>query len=240
MTNLLLSRARLRRDVPAAALWHELAPDDDDRRMQASHRLVWTLFADAADRTRDFLWREADPGTFFLLSNRAPEDRHNLFEIDPPKEFAPQLRAGDALRFSLRANATVARKPQSATGERTRGKPSDVVMDALYRLPKGRERAEARRDAISAAGHAWLSARGAKNGFRLLEVDAQSGASVSCVTGYRVMRLDDRNERMHIGILDYDGVLVVEDPSRFTDAIAQGFGRAKAFGCGLMLVRRAW
>jgi CRISPR system Cascade subunit CasE len=239
MTHLLLSRARLRRDVPAAALWRELAPDDDNRRMQAGHRLVWTLFADATDRTRDFLWREADPGTFYLLSNRAPEDRHNLFEIDPPKEFAPQLRAGDVLRFSLRANATVARKPKGETGKQARGKPSDVVMDALHRLPKGRERAEARVDAISAAGHAWLSARGAKSGFRLAEVDRQSGASTSCVTGYRVMQLDDRNEKMRIGVVDYDGVLVVEDPSRFMDSIKQGFGRAKAFGCGLMLVRRA-
>jgi len=238
MTTLLLSRARLRRDVPAAALWRELAPDDDDRRMQASHRLVWTLFADAADRTRDFLWREADPGSFYLLSSRAPDDRHNLFEIDPPKEFAPQLRAGDVLRFSLRANATVARKPEGDRGVRSRGKPSDVVMDALYRLPKGRERAEARRDAVSAAGHAWLAARGAKNGFRLVDSDEKTATPMSCVTGYRVMRLNDRNERMNIGILDYDGTLLVEDPAQFLDAIGQGFGRAKAFGCGLMLIRR--
>jgi len=239
MTPLLLSRARLRRDVPAAALWHELVPDNDDRRMQASHRLVWTLFGDTPDRARDFLWREADPGTFYFLSNRAPEDRHNLFELDPPKEFAPELSIGDVLRFSLRANATVARKPQAATTVRSRGKPSDVVMDALYRLPKGASRADCRRDVINEAGRAWLSARGEKSGFRLVDAVERPETAASCVTGYRVMRLDHRNDKMKVGVLEYEGVLVVEDPSRLVEAIGHGFGRAKAFGCGLMLIRRA-
>jgi CRISPR system Cascade subunit CasE len=236
---MLLSRARLRRDVPAAALWRELVPDDDDRRMHTSHRLVWTLFGDAPDRARDFLWREADPGTFYFLSSRAPEDRHNLFELDPPKEFAPGLRSGDVLRFSLRANATVARKPEGASPVRTRGKPSDVVMDALYRLPKGATRAERRRDIVGEAGHAWLSARGEKSGFRLVDAGESTETASSCVVGYRVTRLDHRNDKMRIGVLEYEGVLMVEDPPRLIEAIGQGFGRAKAFGCGLMLIRRA-
>jgi len=237
VTQFLFSRARLRRDVPAVALWRELAPADNDRRVSASHRLVWTLFADAAERTRDFLWREAEPGSFYFLSTRPPEDRHNLFEVDPPKVFAPQLRAGDMLRFSLRANATVSRRPEGMEGPNVRGKPSDVVMDALYRVPAGPERAEARREAIGAAGRAWLSARGSKSGFRLADADLASGTS-TCVTGYRVMQLDHRNAKMRIGVLDFDGVLVVEDPTRFVEAIGQGFGRAKAFGCGMMMIRR--
>jgi CRISPR system Cascade subunit CasE len=114
-------------------------------------------------------------------------------------------------------------------------------MDALYRLPQGRERAEARRGAVESAGRSWLAARGATCGFRLPTAaeggDAAEGAP-SCVTGYRVMHLDDRNQKMRIGVLDFDGVLIVQDPARLLDAIGQGFGRAKAFGCGLMLVRR--
>ena len=238
MTQLFFSRARLRRDVPAAALWRELAPADDDRRMHASHRLVWTLFADAADRTRDFLWRESEPGTFYFLSQRPPEDRHNLFDVDAAKAFAPELRAGDVLRFSLRANATIARRAEGNGAGRVRGKPSDVVMDALYRVPKGRERAEARRDAIHSAGRSWLSARGATNGFRLMDSDPSTAPAVSCVTGYRVVRLDHRGDAMRIGVIDFDGVLVVDDPVRLIESIGQGFGRAKAFGCGLMMIRR--
>ena len=40
------------------------------------------------------------------------------------------------------------------------------------------------------------------------------------------------------GVLDISGVLIVEDPVRFLAAQAAGFGRARAFGCGLMLIRR--
>jgi CRISPR system Cascade subunit CasE len=40
------------------------------------------------------------------------------------------------------------------------------------------------------------------------------------------------------GVLDISGVLEVHDPDRFLLRLAQGFGRARAFGCGLMLIRR--
>ena len=42
-----------------------------------------------------------------------------------------------------------------------------------------------------------------------------------------------------IAAIDYEGLLEVRDPAVFTTALAQGIGKAKAFGCGLMLIRRA-
>ena len=39
--------------------------------------------------------------------------------------------------------------------------------------------------------------------------------------------------------LDFEGVLTVSDPDPLLPAIARGFGAAKAYGCGLMLIRRA-
>jgi CRISPR system Cascade subunit CasE len=51
--------------------------------------------------------------------------------------------------------------------------------------------------------------------------------------------LDRRNAAMRIGVLDLEGVLVVSDPARLCHCLAHGFGRAKAFGCGLMMIRRA-
>ena len=41
------------------------------------------------------------------------------------------------------------------------------------------------------------------------------------------------------GILDLTGLLEVTDPPLFLSHLAAGFGRAMAFGCGLMLIRRA-
>ena len=40
------------------------------------------------------------------------------------------------------------------------------------------------------------------------------------------------------GVLDMSGVLEITDPERFLAKLRQGFGRARAFGCGLMLIRR--
>jgi CRISPR system Cascade subunit CasE len=243
---LFLSRARLRRHVPAAALRELLLPDDDGRRAGAGHRLVWTLFADAPDRERDFLWREADQGVFYLLSGRPPEDRHGLFELDPPKPFAPALRPGDRLAFALRANATVARvKPGKVDRRgRPRSVPCDVVMDALRAVPPG-ERAEARRRAVESAGGEWLAAQGARAGFALAPASGDGTEeddgvpSTLRVIAYRTLRVEHAGPTARIGVLDFEGVLEVREPARFIEAVAHGFGRAKAFGCGLMLVRRA-
>lgn len=236
---LYLSRARLRRDAPVAALRELLLPNDRGRRAGAGHKLVWTLFADDPGRERDFLWRETDAGTFYILSRRLPDDGHGLFDIDPPRAFAPSLAPGDRLRFSLRANATVAR----GGGAGVRGKPCDVVMAAIHAVPRG-ARAEARAAALSAAGRAWFEAQGRRCGFAIPggspEGDeAAQGPAMVRVTNYHTLRVEHAGPAARIGVLDIEGLLEVREPERFVESVAAGFGRAKAFGCGLMLIRRA-
>ena len=226
-----LSRVRLRRDAPAAALRELLLPQDDGRRIGAGHRLMWTLFADRPDRERDFLWREGERGMYYILSKRPPEDRHQLFEVDPPKLFAPQLSKGDRLAFALRANATVSK--MLTPGKR--GKPVDVVMAAIREV-QGDARAGARVEAVSRESAKWLQAQGNRCGFALVEDSSKNGVRVS---GYRVVRVEHAGPEAHLGVLDMEGVIEVTDPAVFVDAIRRGFGRAKAFGCGLMLIRRA-
>lgn len=223
--DLLLSRARLRRDAPIRALAQVLVPAGTAARAASTHRLVWTLFADDPERRRDFLWRESEPGCFYLLSRRPPEDRHGLFDLDPPKVFAPSLTVGDRLGFMLRANATVAKPVERGT----RGRRADVVMAALHGLPPG-ERAPARAAAIQEAGAAWLGRQGERCGFANLMVK---------VNRYETLSLERPGAPMQIGVLDLEGTLRVTDPIAFLGALGAGFGRAKAFGCGLMLIRRA-
>jgi len=38
--------------------------------------------------------------------------------------------------------------------------------------------------------------------------------------------------------VDFQGILTVTDPELFRKALYEGLGKSKAFGCGLMLVRR--
>src|SRR4051812_6130753 len=218
MTNpsLYFTRATLRRDVPAAALRALLLPVGDSARAGAGHKVVWTLFGDSAERERDFLWREADAGVYYFLSRRPPEDRHELFEVDTPKPFNPRFETGDRLRFSLRANATVSRKERP---DQQRGKPCDVVMDALYQMPK-EARAEARRDVIRRAGTRWLAAQGERNGFGVIggaaDVDNSREGETSCaaVTAYRTLRVEHGGPTARIGVLDFEGEIEVRDPKR--------------------------
>ncbi len=104
-------------------------------------------------------------------------------------------------------------------------------MDVLHAVPQG-ERAAARPEAVLAAGRAWLARQGEACGF--------TPADDIAVDGYdRVSIPRDPGKPAVFGVLDLQGVLAVDDPPRFLAALCRGFGRARAFGCGLMLIRRA-
>ena len=197
--------------------------------VDVDRRLIWSLFADGPDRRRDFLWRRMDDDTLLVLSARRPDNRHDLFDIDEPKEFAPVLAAGDRLRFSLRANPTVRKSREPG---RRNARRHDVVMDALHPLPDG-TRAERRLAVVREQGFAWLAKQGGKAGFEIRQEE------LLC-DGYRQHRIgrEAGKPALSFSSLDFNGVLEVREPDLFTSAIASGFGPSKAFGCGLMLIRR--
>jgi CRISPR system Cascade subunit CasE len=232
-TAMFLSRARLRSDSSVRAIAPLLLPEDGHARLLAAHRLVWSLMSDDPGRTRDFLWREEQPGAFLILAPRPADATGGLFDIES-KPWEPALRAGDRLGFMLRANPTVARSVGArALGKRgLRGKRHDVVMDALYDVAKD-ERAAARPDAILAAGRQWLTQQGGRVGF-------EPKSDTLKIDGYDTVRIPRSGERpVDFGRLDFEGVLEVTRPAAFLAAVVAGLGRARAFGCGLMLLRRA-
>lgn len=219
-----LIRARLKRAAPIATLAPLLLPAEISPRAAAGHRLVWSLFADDAAKKRDFLWREDDSGRFLVLAPEPPRPSE-IFDLEC-KPFAPALAPGERLRFMLRANATVARNTAGKRGVRT-----DVVMAAIHHLPKG-ERAAPRREAIETAGRDWLRRQAATHGFTLSEDIA--------VDGYNLLKLPRPGGKLiELSTLDFTGILEVANPETFLAALCRGFGRARAFGCGLMLIRRA-
>ncbi|UFN49153.1 type I-E CRISPR-associated protein Cas6/Cse3/CasE [Roseomonas sp. OT10] len=221
-----LSRIRLRREAPVAALARLLVPEGEGARTAAGHHLIWSVFSDGPERRRDFLWREEAPGRFLALSARRPEDATGLFTVES-RPFEPALAPGDRLGFALRANPVVSR----TAGPGRRGQRHDVVMDALRHVPPGPERAEARPATILSAGRAWLAGQGERHGFRpdgTVAVDGYERRPVPREGGGTAV----------LGVLEFEGVLTVEDPARFLAALAAGFGKARAFGLGLMLIRR--
>ena len=220
---LYFSRLRLSRQPQARALNRVLNPDEPGKRLDAHHRLLWAVFADSPDRVRDFLWRDEGEGRFLTLSARPPQTS-DLFDVPEVKTFAPELRAGDQLGFTLRANATRERKGVGRV---------DVVMDALKPVFKD-QRADQRMAIAQREGLGWLGRQGAVAGFRPVQMLVGDYSAVA-LPGHR----GKRAKQPQFGILDLTGVVEVTDPTLFLTKLAAGFGRAKAYGCGLMLIRRA-
>lgn len=237
---LFLTRARMKSMSGIDRLGPILFPEGADERSGVTHQLVWSLFPKTL-KDRPFLYRETAPGEargraaraeILILSKIEPDSRHELLDVET-KSFEPNLAAGDNLGFSLRANPAVNRRDANGCNRR-----HDVVMDALHATPQG-ARAELRRTKIEEAGRGWLEEQGRRSGFAV--ADAQDGLRID---GYDQIRIEragagrGREQAMRHSRLDFQGVLRVTEPALFLSKLAEGFGRARAFGHGLMLIRR--
>lgn len=249
------SRIRLKGDSADVRALARLAASDAYR----EHRMVWQFFASDPNAQRDFIYRrEAGQGgdrplTYFLVSQRPPVADAALWSIDT-KPYAPQIEAGDRFEFSLRANPVVHRKAERSPEDEAAwlarrdadGRPApkdtrsrkrdDVVFVAKQKFKQAlgnawREEYDSR-EIENTAGFAWLEGQGQRFGFTVAEGDVS-------VSGYQQERFTTRNgHRTQFSRLDFAGQLAVTDPDAFRSAAYSGIGPAKAFGCGLLLLRR--
>lgn len=89
----------------------------------------------------------------------------------------------------------------------------------------------------------WLENRAEANGFRLLRTD--DGELLTSVTtrADAAFQRDDPHSgasgRVTLRQAQFDGALEVLDASLLRQALTHGIGRGKAYGCGLMTLRRA-
>ena len=221
-----MTRAELRRDDAASAALVSLLRDAGGRDM--GHRLVWTLFSDDPDAARGFLYREAEVGSYLIVSDRPPVDPKGLWSLQS-KPYAPDLRAGMRLGFALRANPTRWVK----TSERPQGTRVDVVMHAKKASLAASEKVVWGPDAIERVALGWLFEREARLGIRFDRALCAAG-------GYRQVVIARGDERpIRFSVIDYEGVFDVVEPEPLLDAARNGLGRAKAHGCGLLLIRPA-
>jgi len=201
----------------------------------AEHDAVWRLLSVDKHQRRDFLFRREEQTqrpTFYLLAPREPVDHAGIWSIQS-KTYMPQLAEGQRLAFCLRANPIRTRKLSDDPEDKRRFR-DDVVMQAKRREVE-RESDPARRagkaELVQRAGPKWLADRAERCGFALEKV---------LVDGYSQHRFHKRGkkEAICISTLDYQGVLRITDVAVFEQALYQGIGPAKGFGCGMLLIRR--
>jgi len=196
----------------------------------ASHQLLWKLFTD--EDQRNFLFREEmDQGglpLFFVLSKTQPAINQTLFNVQC-KAFHPQLAAGQRLAYKLRVNPTICIKDDSGKSKR-----HDVLMHAKYQARKnGSQGAQEMQSIMDQAALAWVS-----DDHRLQRWGMQLDALPEIERYTQHRNLKKSANQLQFSSVDYQGVLTVQDSDQFINQLNQGFGRSKAFGCGLMLIRR--
>jgi CRISPR system Cascade subunit CasE len=224
------SLVELRRSPEA---WRQLRDFSGHGDAYRDHCLIWKLFP--GDRhDRDFLFRRRQqPGdlSYYVVSQRPPESAQRIFKTQT-KVYRPELAVGERVRFELQANPVVSRKyGEAPLGERRRSKRHDVLMDAKWRmrslvdLPGGIDYA------VEEAALAWLGKQAGRWGLRIEPQSVLTNA-------YTQHSLKAKGRPIQFSSLDFCGVAEVTQPALLSKALLGGVGHARAFGCGLLLVRR--
>lgn len=189
------------------------------------HKALWNLFETDPDASRDFLYRQeghTDELAFLVLSRRQPGNDDGLWQVET-KAYAPRLKTGQNLQFLIRINPVVKRRDGAGRQQR-----HDLVMDLKKNEP---DSADTQAERVQLAARQWLTNRQSQYGFELIEETVMGEA-------YRQWRFGGKGgNRISFSSIDCSGQLTVADTARFKSALMNGVGPAKAFGCGLLLIR---
>jgi CRISPR system Cascade subunit CasE len=223
---------------------------EHDKYRDRFHKVMWEMFEVERGGERPFVYNihrgDDNFPVFHIVSEIPPQPHSDLWSVQT-KEYNPQIQAGEILDFSLCASPTARTKPtpKDSSGIPTslrakdnflRGKEIDAIIEArkesLQSFPpesKGYQSSEA---IIQSAGRAWLIKQSAKYGFSIPEPE-----KTLMVFGYSTMKLKKEN---HFSSIQYKGILRVEDEERFRTTLFEGLGKGRAFGCGLLMVKRRY
>lgn len=214
----------------------------------ADHQWLWRCFPAEPGAPRDFIFRRKDRDGlphYYVVSHRVPLEISRAWKIQT-RTYAPQVVAGERFHFDLRANPTVRHKHDG------KAKRHDVVMDAKKRLLTNPQLIQSKnwrdwgswgdwvsndqaapQEIILAACCHWLLQRGKQLGFApdLGTLGAESYEQ-------HQQGKAQKDKILQFSTIEFTGTLTVTDRQAFESALITGIGSSKAFGCGLMLIRR--
>lgn len=208
-----------------------------------SHHLIWSLF-EGRGPERDVVYRMTGRGPsqpVLIYSAAEVADGHGLWDVRTrPFDLADGLRAGDRLTWSLRVNAVRSAngpdprpsQPEGAPKPRMRTSKHDIVTHAR-RSGDGRDWEAVAQRVVPP----WLRERLARGG-----MDAPEAGMV--VEAFRKVRIAHdpgvRNrDPIVVAMTDLRGSGTVTDPEALRGLLLRGIGSARAYGCGMLLIKRA-
>lgn len=195
---------------------------------QNIHAAVESSFPPAPENTKRNLWRidRLNNAVYLIvLSNRKPDFSHIVEQFGWPKaeqkwetkdytSLLEKITQGQRWQFRLRANP----------------------VHSISQTCDIKNQGSAKRGKIYAhitvqQQEKWLLDRAAKYGFSL-----QEGSF--CVTQRDIRKFQRNRKQVTLSIVTFEGVLEVEDVTLFQRALTNGIGRAKAYGCGLLTIKK--
>lgn len=223
---------------------HELAQS-----AYAEHQWLWKFFPSSEDQTRDFIFRRHEleqMPRFYVVSHRPPIAFSEAWQVQS-RVYDPQLQEGQRLSFQLRANPVISKKNGAGKSQR-----HDVVMQAKKQLQaehglskeaKGADWKDASSkpllyELVQKHCAVWLDGVAKRNGFEIMLTDKEEPQCKLQVDAYEQSKAGKRDHNISFSTVDFSGELLVTNPELFHIALFSGLGHAKAFGCGLLLVRR--
>ena len=199
------------------------------------HQWLWRFLPAPPGSARSFVFRRRDIDglpRFYIVSDREPLAPSAHWQVQS-KPYAPSLASGNRLSFDLRANPVVTTR--NAAGKSAR---HDAVMQEKTRLLKERNLARwvdwpitdrpALPDLVHRTCSQWLQARCERLGIALESESLR-------IEGYEQHR--GKHGALRFSTVDFSGSLRVVDGDALRQTLYGGVGHAKAFGCGLLLVR---
>ncbi|MBI4563286.1 MAG: type I-E CRISPR-associated protein Cas6/Cse3/CasE [Planctomycetes bacterium] len=179
------------------------------------HQRAWQCFPDRDGRPRDFLIRldRKDAGFQLLIVSPTAPSRPDWCLPESwrgPKQIPPGYFQRSRYRFQLCANPTKKVAVQKPGGGFTKNGRREPLT--------GREELVA-----------WIRRKGEQSGFVVEE------SSLRTIPRGREYFEKKGSRGLHSSV-EYQGLLVVTDPTKFHDAFTRGIGSAKAFGFGLLVL----
>lgn len=219
-----LSKVQLLPTVHAGAELAKLSQNG----VYAAHQLLWQLFPN--EKEREFLYREEQDDfgqpQFFVLSKKKPASTP-LFAIQS-KAFTPQLMVSSRLAFKLRINPTICITSKEGKSQR-----HDVLMHAKRQNKQDVINGEQLKSIMDQAAIYWLA-----DEKRLAQWGVELDSLPNIIAYNQYQSKKRSGQKVQFSSVDFEGLLTVKDPELFLQQYQKGFGRAKAMGCGLMLIRR--
>jgi len=189
----------------------------------SDHQFMWGLFGHDGNK-RDFLYTVHE-NKIYVVSNRIQNYKDSAIQVRT-KPYEPSFKEGDSLRFDVRFN-----------GETRIGNDRKSLVNA-YKERLGEDRDLNWNELMHEAVGGWFNKNSKKYGFKVRDYHIRGYHHYSFVKMKKSSNLQNKSDKVRFDSLDIRGVLEVTGPAVFVNTLYQGIGKARGYGCGLVLVAR--